>query len=204
VVPLFFGGVDMVAPHWFIARNKEKVGPFAPGDLKQLATFGLLQPGEYVWMEGSTRWVEAASLPGLFPSPGQKKFWLSLAGQTRGPYIADQIRAALTVRQIDLATLAWTENATQRQALAQYAEFRDFVPAAINPSRARLLTGTLDMEEAVLHLAGKSGDVLARLISTLMDLKRNYSHNPGLVATLDASIHALQSKREATAPRGPE
>jgi hypothetical protein len=192
----------MVAPRWFIARNKEKVGPFAAGDLKQLATFGLLQPGEYVWAEGTKRWVEAASLPGLFPAPGQKKFWLSLAGQKRGPYVVDQIRAALTVRQIDLATMAWTENATQWQTLAQYAEFRDFVPAALNPSRAQLLVGTLDMEEAAIHLAGKSGDVLAKLISTLMDLKRNYAHNAGLVATLDASIQALQNKREA-AQRGP-
>jgi hypothetical protein len=193
----------MVAPRWFIARNKEKVGPFAPGDLKQLATFGLLQPSEYVWAEGTTRWVEAASLPGLFPEAGQKKFWLSVAGQKRGPYVADQIRAALTVRQIDLTTMAWTENATQWQALAQYAEFSDFVPAAINPSRAQLLVGALDMEEAALHLAGKSGDHLARLISTLMDLKRNYAHNAGLVATLDASIQALQSKREASAQSGP-
>jgi hypothetical protein len=186
----------MSMPRWFIARNKERVGPFAPAELKQLAIHGLLQPGEYLWVEGAAKWVEAAALPGLFPAAGQKKYWLSLAGQTRGPYVADQIRAALTTQQLTLDTLACATDSEQWQPLALCAEFRSFVPPAMNPSKAQLFTGTLEMEEAVIHLAGKSGDVLARLISTLMDLRRNYAHNPALVESLDASIQALQSKRE--------
>jgi hypothetical protein len=189
----------MSMPRWFIARNKEKVGPFAPAELKQLAIHGLLQPGEYLWMEGAAKWVEAAALPGLFPSAGQKQYWLSLGGQRRGPYVADQFRAALTTQQLTLGTLACAADSEQWQPLALCDEFRSFVPPPMNASKARLLTGTLEMEEAVVHLAGIGGDVLARLISTLMDLRRNFAHNPALVESLDASIQALQSKREPAA-----
>ena len=87
----------MAAPRWFIARNKDKVGPFAPLDLKQLATFGLLKADEFVLAEGTSKWVEARSVPWLFPA-ASKKYFLNLLGQTRGPYMADQIRAALTPR----------------------------------------------------------------------------------------------------------
>jgi GYF domain 2 len=186
----------MAEGRWFIARNKEKVGPFTPADLKQLATFGLLGPGEYIWTDGASKWVEAASLPGLFPRAGQKKYWLALGGQMRGPYVGDQIKAALNTGQLQLDILACAEGGDQWQALGQQAEFASFVPAALNPSRAQLLTGTLDMEEAVLHLAGKGGDMLARLISTLMDLKRAYTHNTALVESLEQSIQALQKKRQ--------
>lgn len=185
----------MAALRWFIARNKEKVGPFTAWDLRQLAGYGLLKPGEYLWAEGAAKWVEAASVPGLFPASGQKKYWLALAGQTRGPYVPDQIRAGLTTRRFTFDTQACAEGAGAWLPLGQIDEFKDFVPTPVSPSRAQLLTGSLEMEEAEIHLAGKSGDALARLISTLMDLKRNYAHNPKLVESLDASIAALQARR---------
>src|SRR5258708_4110158 len=100
---------NMAAARWFIARNNEKVGPFAPMDLKQLATFGLLKPDELMLVEGADKWVEARSIPWLFPSVGQKKYTLKLLGQSRGPYLIDQIRAALTTREITLDTLAQTD-----------------------------------------------------------------------------------------------
>jgi CII-binding regulator of phage lambda lysogenization HflD len=69
-------------------------------------------------------------------------------------------------------------------------------PAGLSPSKAQLFTSTLDLEEATLHLAGKGGDALAKLICTLMDLKRNYAHNAALVENLETSIQVLQRKRE--------
>jgi hypothetical protein len=185
----------MAAPRWFIARNKERVGPFAIGDLQEMARHGLLRPAEFVWMEGAAKWVEAAKLPGLFPAPGQTRYWVALAGQARGPLLIDQVRAALATRQIDLQTLACVEGTKNWQPLSQVTEFRGYVPSTVSPSRAQLLTGTLDLEEATLHLAGKGGDALAKLICTLMDLKRNYAHNAALVQDLDVSIQLLQEKR---------
>jgi hypothetical protein len=193
------GKETIMALRWYIARNKEKVGPFSAGDLRQLAGYGLLKPGEFLWTEGAAKWVEAVSVPGLFPGAGQKKYWLALAGKTRGPYFPDQIQAGLTTRQFNFETRARVDGASQWLPLGQIDEFKGFVPPPVSPSRAQLLTGSLELEEAEIHLAGKTGDPLARLISTLMDLKRNYAHNPSLVESLDATINALQTRREETA-----
>src|SRR5205823_3659612 len=93
------GQQRMAAVHWYVARNGHKVGPFSAAELRQLAAFQLLQRGEMVWTEGLTRWVEASSLAWLFPPAGQKRYWLHVGGKTRGPYPAEQIRAALAARQ---------------------------------------------------------------------------------------------------------
>jgi hypothetical protein len=187
----------MSAPRWYIARNKVKVGPFSGSDIKQLAACGLLKPAEYIWPEGAKKWVEAGSVPGLFPRQGQKRFWVHVGGLTRGPFVADQVRAGLNARQFNLDVQTWTDDATQWQPLRQLAEFHDFTPTAVvSPSRAQLLLGSLDLEEAALHLAGKSGDADAKLLSTLMDLRRTYAHNASLVETLDTTIGVLQAARK--------
>jgi hypothetical protein len=189
----------MAAVHWYVARNGRKVGPFTPAELRQLATVRLLQPNEMVWTEGVTRWVEASSLPWLFPPAGQKRYWLHLAGKTRGPYAADQIRAALAAQQITVETLACPESGKDWAPLRQATEFHDYTPPAVTPSQARLLSGSLDVEEAQLHLAGKQGDLFARLISTLLDLKKTHADNASLVATLERSIEVLRAKRAEAA-----
>jgi len=185
----------MAAARWFIARNKEKVGPFAPLDLKQLATFGLLKPDEMLLVEGSAKWVEASTVPWLFPAAG-KKYTLNLLGQTRGPYQVDQIRAALSTREITLDTLARGDETEPWIALRQLDEFRAFVAPPLSPSRAQVYTGSLEIEEAALHMAGKSGDVLARLISNLLDMQRSYVSNPALSENIETTIKALRAKRE--------
>jgi hypothetical protein len=191
----------MSAAQWYIARNKVKVGPFTGSEIKQLASCGLLQPKEYIWPEGAKKWVEAATVPGLFPKSGQKRYWLHVAGQTRGPYVAEQVKAGLNARQFNLDVQAWTEDVTQWQPLRQLDEFRNFTPTAVvTPSRAQLLMGGLELDEAVLHLAGKGGDSDARLLSTLMDLKRIYANNASLVSTLDTTIKALQAARDKQQP----
>src|SRR5262249_4550205 len=114
----------------------------------------------------------------------------------RGPYFPDQIRAGLTTRQFNFETKVCADGSSQWLTLAQIDEFKDFVPVPVSPSRAQLLTGSLEMEEAEIHLAGKGGDALAKLISNWRALKRNYANNPTLVESLDATIQALQSRRE--------
>ena len=194
----------MALARWFIARNKEKVGPFAPLDLKQLATFGLLKPEEFLLMEGTTKWVEARSVPWLFPAEGQKKYSLKLLGQARGPFPVDQIRAALTTREITLDTLAQTDETRPWVPLRQLEEFREFVAKPLSPSRAELFTNTLEIEEAAMHLAGKKGDVLASLISNLLDMQRSYTNNPALAENIENTIRTLRAKREELAKPGAE
>jgi len=188
----------MAAERWFIARNKTKVGPFSASDLKQLARHGVLQSGEHVWLEGADKWIEAGSLPGLFPQTNEKKYWVAVAGQTRGPFIAAQIRAGLNAHQFNLDNQACAVDARQWMKLSQFEEFRNFrletVP--LTPSRAQVMVSSLEFDEAALHLAGKSGDATARLISTLLDIKRNCAGNPALVQNLEATIAALRAHRE--------
>src|SRR5438270_9218201 len=177
----------MEAVHWYIAREGKKVGPFTSGELRQLALLGLLQPTEMVWTEGLSKWVEASTFPALFPQGGQK-YWLHVNGQTRGPYSVEQLRAGVIAREFTLDTPACPENEKEWQPLNKRTEFRHFVPPPVTPSHARLMASTLAVEEARLHLAGKAGDVLAKLISMLMDLLKTCGSNPGLVHNLEQSI----------------
>jgi hypothetical protein len=196
----------MAALHWYIARNGNKVGPFNAAELRQLAAFRLLQPNELLWTEGLAKWVEARTLAWLYPPEGQKRFWLHVEGQTRGPYAADQIRAALAGRRITAETLICPENSKEWTPLRQTTEFGNFTPGAVTPSEAKLLANSLEVEEAELYLAGKGGDALARLIATLLALKKTHANNVTLVESLQRSIDILRAKRgekaDAPAPAG--
>jgi hypothetical protein len=187
---------------WYIAQAGARVGPFSAAELKLLATSGLLKPADSVWTEGLKDWVEAARFAALFPTDNQARYWLTVAGKSRGPFPADRIRAALTARQIPADTPACREGSSEWVPLRQLAEFRAAAAAPERPpasgagvSQARLLTGTLDAEEAALYLAGKSGDATARLISTLIGLKKAYASNPALVGMLEKSIQVLKAGR---------
>jgi hypothetical protein len=185
----------MTAVHWYIARDNNKVGPFTSADLKQLATFGLLKANEMIWTEGLSKWIEASSFPALFPAAGEKRYWLAMSGQTYGPFSADQIQAALANRQITLETQVCLEDAKEWAPLARVPEFQGFTPANVSPSQAKLLTDRLNPEEAELYLAGKSGDAIARLITTLLDLKKAYAANATLAESLEKSIEVLRARR---------
>jgi hypothetical protein len=189
----------MAAVHWYVARNGQKVGPFSAAELRQLAAFHLLQRGEMLWTEGLTRWVEASSLAWLFPPDGQKRYWLHIGGKTRGPYAAEQIRAALAARQITPETQACPEDARTWAPLRQATEFRGYNPPPATPSQARLMAGSLDADEAELYLAGRGGDALARLITTLQDLKKAHAANPTLAESLEKSIEVLRARRAEAA-----
>src|SRR5262245_39378505 len=107
------GVVVMAAERWFIARNKTKLGPFSAGDLKQLARHGVLRPEEAWGRGGAGKGMEPGPLPGFSPRAGEKKYWLALAAQSRGPFVADQIRAGLNAPQFPLEPQACADDARQ-------------------------------------------------------------------------------------------
>jgi hypothetical protein len=51
---------------WYVARDKQKVGPFVWSQLLKMASDGTLQPAEMLLQEGATKWSAAATIPGLF------------------------------------------------------------------------------------------------------------------------------------------
>src|SRR5262249_7239095 len=51
---------------WYVAREKQKVGPFVWSQLLNMASGGMLQPAEMLLQEGATEWLAAVTIPGLF------------------------------------------------------------------------------------------------------------------------------------------
>jgi hypothetical protein len=187
----------MPVVQWYVARNQQKVGPFTSHQLKQLVACDFLQPKDMVLAEGSSKWVEAQTIPGLFSTAGQKKYWVAVQGQTRGPYVAEQIRAGLTTRQFTQDTQVWDESSKQWVSLSRLAEFRGCTAdSSLSLSQAKLMRGGLEIEEAALHLAGKEGDELARLLSLLMGLTRTFEGHPELLQSLAKTVDVIRAKRE--------
>jgi hypothetical protein len=190
---------------WYIARNKQRFGPFSTSQLQQLAVLGLVQPTEYVLPAGSMRWVPATAVEGLVPN-AQHSYWLSVGGKVQGPFCRELLRAALRRRHLSGDTPACPQGGSCWLPLAQLAEFRDCVPGPARDSRAHLGLGSnrldLSVAEAELHLEGKAGDPIARLISTLLDMSRHFADNPSMRQVLEQNIHDLKAMRERPASCG--
>jgi hypothetical protein len=187
--------------NWFIGRNRQKFGPFSTAQLQQLVTLGMVQPTEHVLEEGAEKWVAVSSVAAFVPAAvSQRQYWLHLGGKGHGPYPADRIRIGLMRRQLTGETLACEEGGSTWTPLANLADFRTSVPASGRGSNAQLGPGSshldLSSEEAEIHLAGKQGDTIARLISTLLDMKRRYQGNTVMVETIERNIHDLKAARE--------
>lgn len=54
---------------WFNSVGDSRQGPVTEGDLKRLVTDGRLKPSDLVWKDGMPDWVEARTVPVLFPPP---------------------------------------------------------------------------------------------------------------------------------------
>lgn len=52
---------------WFVARHRQKQGPFTLGQLKQLVALGQLQPCDMLLLQGAQKWSPAGEILGLFP-----------------------------------------------------------------------------------------------------------------------------------------
>lgn len=61
--------VDAGESHWFYASNRKKIGPIPLSQLQQLAATGQLKTSDMVLQQGGPpRWVEAGTLPEVFPA----------------------------------------------------------------------------------------------------------------------------------------
>jgi hypothetical protein len=56
---------------WFYSVGDTRQGPVTEADLKRLAAEGRLKPTDLVWKDGMADWVEARTVPALFPARGQ-------------------------------------------------------------------------------------------------------------------------------------
>jgi hypothetical protein len=193
-----------MADHWFFTRGKQKLGPFTWAQLRQLATFGLLQRTDHVLEEGTPKWREAGSVEGLFPRERiAKEYRLALGGRNLGPYTGDQIRNFLMSGGLPAETPARATDMNQWVPLKQLPEFAGFVPPTTSSQAVLVMEkdrGEITREEAELHLAGKQGDMIARLISRLMDLRRKFANNTSLEQSLERNIKELLELRKQQPP----
>src|SRR5688572_9134152 len=51
---------------FYVALNKQKIGPLSLPDLQQMSRAGKLQPDDMVLQEGARQWLPARSVAGLF------------------------------------------------------------------------------------------------------------------------------------------
>lgn len=49
-------------PRWFVARDKQRQGPYSAAELQRRVAQGELNPGDMVLLEGGKTWTEAASI----------------------------------------------------------------------------------------------------------------------------------------------
>jgi hypothetical protein len=59
-----------MTPRWFLARNRQKFGPYSMDQLRQFAATGLLLPTDMLLQEGAQQWVAANTLSGRFGTAG--------------------------------------------------------------------------------------------------------------------------------------
>src|SRR5262249_45503012 len=59
-------GSEEKPTRWFLARNKQRLGPYSSSQLKQLADAGNIIPADMILKEGRQKWVNAGSVKGLF------------------------------------------------------------------------------------------------------------------------------------------
>ncbi|MBM4095306.1 MAG: DUF4339 domain-containing protein [Planctomycetes bacterium] len=57
-----------MATEWYVFKNNKRMGPFSSLDLKRLVTAGSITIDDLVWKEGTSGWVPAKSIKGLFGS----------------------------------------------------------------------------------------------------------------------------------------
>jgi len=56
-----------VNPEWFYSVGDTRQGPVSEAQLRELAADGTLKPADLVWKDGMPDWVDARTIPGLFP-----------------------------------------------------------------------------------------------------------------------------------------
>ena len=60
-----------MSQEWYYSVDGDRQGPISSGELKKLADAGTIKPGDLVWKDGMSDWVQAKSIKGLFAAGGK-------------------------------------------------------------------------------------------------------------------------------------
>jgi TM2 domain-containing membrane protein YozV len=72
-----------VSQEWYYSVDGDRQGPISAGELKKLADAGTIKPGDLVWKDGMTDWVQAKSIKGLFAAAAAKNGEQAVAEQPK-------------------------------------------------------------------------------------------------------------------------
>jgi hypothetical protein len=89
-----------MSERWYLAKNKQKTGPFTAAELQRLAARKELQPADMLWQQGTALWAPANSLPWLFPplaTPPRNSalYQVFVSYSSKDKSVADALVAAL-------------------------------------------------------------------------------------------------------------
>lgn len=111
-----------MADRWFIARNKQKLGPYLTQDMKAMASAGQLLPSDIVLQDGSTHWMTASQVQQFFPTaesalpcpplpppiPHELAEWhFTQNGQQAGPATWTQLKRRADSSQLQPTDMVW-------------------------------------------------------------------------------------------------
>jgi S1-C subfamily serine protease len=103
---------------WYYAHNKQKLGPFSTEQMQQLLSNGQLQPNDFVFQEGTSKWVKAGSVPAFAtptsqaPSvtPPTVTLWYYRHGDTQvGPVSYETLKRLACTQSLLPSDLVWQE-----------------------------------------------------------------------------------------------
>src|SRR5688572_28444832 len=87
-------------PRWFCAWNKQKHGPFARDELRQIAEAGKLHQGDMVLEEDTVKWLPARELMGLFEDKPAPTSFCALNKTKAGPFTFNQLQDLLAANRL--------------------------------------------------------------------------------------------------------
>ena len=62
-----------MSQEWYYSVDGDRQGPISAGELKKLADAGTVKPGDLVWKDGMSDWVQAKSIKGLWAGAAAAK-----------------------------------------------------------------------------------------------------------------------------------
>jgi len=122
------GGFLMVEAKWWCEKAGQRLGPFNITQLKQLVTVGMIAQSDQLCQEGSTHWVSAETVAGLFSPPELSPsdapagedvtggaWFYAKSGHQLGPFTVTQLRQFAVAGILMPTDLIWKADGGKAQ-----------------------------------------------------------------------------------------
>jgi hypothetical protein len=102
-----------MANQWFIARDRNKFGPYSSEQMKEMANAHQLLPSDMTLEEGTAKWVPASQIPAFFPAtasappPEPPEWYFTNNGDQSGPVTWTHLRQLAASGQVQPTDMLW-------------------------------------------------------------------------------------------------